>query len=305
MIPLGWIGVGNMGAPMLEALLETGKSAAVFDVREGAVEALQASPGSVTRASSAAELASRCETVFISLPDLSAVRDVVLGPAGLLSATAGGPLKRLVNTSTTGASLSRELLAAAAPLGVGLVDSPVSGGPEAARARSLSVMVSGRTEDIEALRPLLLSWGKSFTVAGASAGAAQTLKLVNNAIIVASYVSTLEAFLFGVKAGLSPRVILDTINAGSLASNGTTRVWLPNYILKAKPFGAKLPLLIKDMGLALSESDGQAVPMWVCEAALQVAKRAWFPAMDEEADLMDLLAQLEKEAGFQIPRSPK
>lgn len=80
--------------------------------------------------------------------------------------------------------------------------------------------------------------------AGAAPGAAQTLKLVNNPIIVASYVSTLEAFLFGAKAGLSPQVMVDAINMGRLAHNGTTRVWLPDYILQDKPFGAQLHLLM-------------------------------------------------------------
>jgi 2-hydroxy-3-oxopropionate reductase len=300
---MGWIGVGNMGAPMLQRLLDHGHDVYLFDLRDEAVRDLRPAAGAARQANSVAELTAQCDVVFLSLPSIAAVREVVLSTGGLLVQRGRRRLKTIVNTSTTGASLSRELCDASAPMGVSLVDCPVSGGPKAAQEGVLAVMVSGCGRDIDALRPLLVLFGKSIIVAGEAPGAAQTLKLVNNAIIVASYVSTLEAFLFGAKAGLSASVMLDAINAGRLAHNGTSRVWLPDYILQDKPFGAELGLLMKDMGLAMAESDAVRVPMWVCESALQVAKRACHGGLDEGADLMDLMSALEAGCQFRLPRA--
>jgi 3-hydroxyisobutyrate dehydrogenase-like beta-hydroxyacid dehydrogenase len=97
--------------------------------------------------------------------------------------------------------------------------------------------------------------------------------------------------------------MLDAITAGRLAHNGTTRVWLPDYILKGEPFGAQLHLLMKDMGLALAESAAQKVSMAVSEAALDVARRACAEEVDEHADLMDLMKALEARADFTVARS--
>lgn len=298
---VGWAGVGNMGQPMLQRLLDAGHAVSAFDARAQALDTLNDPQGRLRRAASLAELAGGCDAVFLSLPSIEVVREVV---RELLAA----PTRRLTliaNTGTTGASLSHELAERAAGLGVRLVDCPVSGGPEAARAGLLSVMVSGAPADVDVLRPLLACWGPTVTFAGDAPGAAQTLKLVNNAIIVAGYVSTLEAFVFGAKAGLDPKVMLDAINAGRLAPNGTTRVWLPEYILKGKTFGAQLQLLMKDMGLAMDESDATGVPMAVCRAALEMAEQACGEdGLGLDADLMDLVRDLEMRAGFRLPRTP-
>lgn len=298
---LGWAGVGNMGAPMLDRLLRAGHCLTAYDPLPGALADLQRTGDHLTVAPSLAELARCCHTVFLSLPSVAVVRDV----AHSLANAPGTKVRLMVNTCTTGASLSVELVSALQPRGLRWVDCPVSGGPEAARTGVLSIMVSGVPEDIEILRPLLLSWGQSIVVAGENPGAAQTLKLVNNAVIVASYVSTLEAFLFGAKSGLEPTVMLDAMNAGRLANNGTTRVLLPDYILKGKDFGAKMHLLMKDMGLAMTESEQLQVPMRVCASALQVAQRACEHRLDTEADLMDLMRALEAESVFTLPRIPE
>jgi 2-hydroxy-3-oxopropionate reductase len=296
---IGWIGLGNMGVPMLQRFLNAGRAVIAYDTRPEALDAMDSSTGTLRAAETTARVAEGCEVVFLSLPSIEAVRCVV---EALLDSPKGR-LRTIVNTGTTGASLSRELAASAARHGVRMVDCPVSGGPEAARAGVLSVMVSGGSAEIEEIRPLLLLWGKSIVVAGEFPGAAQTLKLVNNAIIVASYVSTLEAFLYGAKAGLEPQVMLDAINAGRLAHNGTTRVWLPDYILQGKPFGAQLHLLMKDMGLALGESEDQGVTMSVSAAALQVAARACSDHLPESADLMDLMTAMEDRVGFAMQKT--
>ncbi|MCC7099860.1 MAG: NAD(P)-dependent oxidoreductase [Rubrivivax sp.] len=297
---IGWLGVGNMGAPLLQRLLDAGHRVVAFDPRADAQQALHAASGEAVRAASVTEVALHSDVVFLSLPSIEAMREAV----GELVRDGAARVRLVVNTGTTGASLSHELAPLLESRGAHLVDAPVSGGPEAARAGVLSVMASGRAQDIEQLRPLFALWGPNLTIAGESPGAAQTLKLVNNAVIVAAYVATLEAFLFGAKAGLDPQVMLGAMNAGRLAPNGTTRVWLPDYILRDKAFGAQLHLLMKDMGLALSESESQHAPLRVSQAALEAARQACGPALDEHADLMDLMKAMESRAGFRVARTP-
>lgn len=296
---IGWAGVGNMGRPMVERLLAAGHTVVAFDPAEDVTSALKrAGHGQLHWAPSVAALAG-AEVVFVSLPS----NDVVLAAVQELLSAPAPRVQILVNTGTTGASLSTRVSALLAERGLRLVDCPVSGGPEAARAGLLAIMASGAPADIERLRPLFAAWGAAVTFAGEAAGAAQTLKLVNNAIIVANYVATLEAFVFGAKSGLEPAAMLAALNAGRLAHNGTTRVWLPDYILRGKPFGAKLSLLMKDMGLAMEEANAQGVPMAVCEASLTAAIAACGPqGLPESADLMDLVTAIEKAAGHELPR---
>lgn len=295
---VGWLGVGNMGLPMVERLIDGGHEVTVFDVRASAMDALRGRESG--RAGSAAELAERCEIVFFSLPTLEATRNAVLGADGLL---AGGRVRLLVNTCTIGTELVSNIEAAAARCGVELVDCPISGGPEAARKAMLSVMVSGPPEAVATVRPLLALFGPAVTVAGERPGAAQVLKLVNNLIILTAFAGTLEAFVLGAKAGLDPRVMLDAINAGTLAPNGTTRSWLPNYILKDKPFGARLDMMVKDMDAALAEGERFAVPMPVGQATGSLARAAVAAGLGEE-DVIAFARMIESEAGYSVPRSP-
>ena len=151
---VGYLGVGNMGQPMAEKLLDGGHSLTVFDISEAAMEPLLLRQAK--RAASPKDLADRCEIVFVSLPTLAAFRAAVLGPDGL---AAGRTLKVLVNTCTVGVPFLREVEAALAPNGVTIVDCPISGGPPGARAGTLSVMVSGDPAAVERIRPMISLWG--------------------------------------------------------------------------------------------------------------------------------------------------
>src|SRR4029077_6093006 len=188
----GYLGVGNMGQPMAEKLLDGGHSLVVFDIRESAMEPLMLRQA--RRAASPRDIGDQCETVFVSLPTLAAFRGAVLGPEGLAS---GKMLKVLVNTCTVGVTFLREVEAALAPNGVRIVDCPISGGPAGARAGTLSVMVSGDPATVETVRRLISLWGPTLTIAGDKPGAAQILKLTNNILFAVALAATSEAFVMG------------------------------------------------------------------------------------------------------------
>jgi 3-hydroxyisobutyrate dehydrogenase-like beta-hydroxyacid dehydrogenase len=129
---VGYLGVGNMGQPMAEKLLDGGHGLVVYDISEAATEPLLLRQA--RRANSPKEIADLCEIVAVSLPTLAAFRAAVLGPDGL---AAGHAMKVLLNTCTVGVPFLHEIEAALAPQGVKIVDCPISDGPAGARRNTL------------------------------------------------------------------------------------------------------------------------------------------------------------------------
>jgi len=293
----GFLGVGNMGQPMAEKLLDGGHRLTIFDVNEAAMRPLLDRQAS--RAASPKDLADRHAVVVVSLPTLGAFRSVVFGDNGLLQ---GDAMKILINTCTVGVKFIREIEAAMAARGVTIVDSPISGGPAGAKAGTLSVMVSGDAAAIETVRPLLLRWGQTLTVAGDRPGAAQVLKLTNNIILAVAMAASSEALVMGAKGGLDPEVMLKAINAGT-GSNHATQSMFPRAVLnRGFDYGAAMHILMKDIDLAIEQGEELGVPMWVCQATRLLFKHAIF-ADSENADLTNIVRFVEREAGFEIPRT--
>ena len=294
---VGYLGVGNMGQPMAEKLLETGHTLTIFDISDAAMRPLL--ERQARRAASPRELGDRCETVFVSLPTLAAFRSAVLGPNGLIH---GGALKLLVNTCTVGVPFVREIEQAMAERGVIVVDCPISGGPPGARAGTLSVMVSGDPAAIERVRPLISLWGQTLTVAGDKPGAAQVLKLTNNILSAVALAATAEAFVVGAKGGLDPEVMLAAINAGSGRNSATADKFPRAVLTRSFDYGAEMHILMKDIDLAIAQGEELGVPMWVCEAARLVFKHAMHKGAAKE-DLTAIVKYIERDAGFEMPKT--
>lgn len=293
---IGFVGIGNMGLPMADKLIGTADELIVHDVREEALKPLiekQARP-----AASPKEVGDRCATAFVSLPTLDTLREVVLGPNGLIH---GSAVKLVVNTCTVGVPLVEELEGALAAKGIALVDCPISGGPPGARAGTLSVMVSGKPELVEQIRPFISKWGP-VTVAGPAPGLAQVLKLTNNILSAVALAASLEAYVMGAKGGVDPEVMTEAINRGS-GRNSATQDKIPRSVLtRSFDYGAPMHILTKDVDLAIQQADRLGIPMWVCTAARQMFKNAMFAGM-ENKDITELVTMIEKGAGFVLPKT--
>ncbi len=234
----GYLGVGSMGQPMATKLLDGGHQLTILDVNPAAMQPLL--DRQARRAHTPKELAEQCEVVFVSLPTLGAFRSVVFGDNGLLQ---GNKMKILVNTCTVGQKFLREVETAMTPRGVTIVDCPISGGPSGAAAGTLSVMVSGDPATVEKLMPVLSLWGPTVTIAGDKPGAAQVLKLTNNALFIISLVASSEAFVMGAKGGVNPEILLKAISVGT-GDNGTLKKVLPQAVLTRDfNFGAAMHIL--------------------------------------------------------------
>jgi 3-hydroxyisobutyrate dehydrogenase-like beta-hydroxyacid dehydrogenase len=293
---VGFVGIGNMGLPMAEKLLDGGTELVVHDVRDAALAPLtarQARPAASPRA-----VADLCEVAMVSLPTLAALREVVTGANGLIG---GKALKLVVNTCTVGVPLIEELEQALAARGIALVDCPISGGPPGARAGTLSVMISGKPELVEQVRPLVSRWGP-VTVAGDKAGLAQVLKLTNNILSAVTLAASLEAYVMGAKGGLSPEVMTEAINRGS-GRNSATQDKIPRSVLNRKfDYGAPMHILTKDVDLAIEQGDRLGIPMWVCQAARLMYKHAMFRGMAQK-DITELVTLIEEGAKFELPKT--
>jgi 3-hydroxyisobutyrate dehydrogenase-like beta-hydroxyacid dehydrogenase len=243
-------------------------------------------------------MADVCEIVFVSLPTLQVLREVVLEPGGLIE---GEAMKLVVNTCTVGVPMIKEMEAALKARGIGLVDCPISGGPAGARAGTLCIMASGAPELIERIRPLVSHWGKTFVVAGDAPGAAQVLKLTNNILFAVGLVLAGEALVMGTKGGVRPDVLLEAINAGS-GRNAATSLLYPSAVLpRTFDFGCPLHILMKDVDLAVELGEELGVPMWVCQAARLVYKHAMFEGR-ADTDISRMVEIVEKGARYQMPK---
>jgi len=293
---LGFIGVGNMGLPMAEKLLDAGHQLVVNDIREVALAPLVARQARAAATPKA--VTDETEIAFASLPTLASLREVTMGGNGMIN---GKALKILVNTCTVGTPLVEEMVKAAGAKGITVVDCPISGGPPGARAGTLSVMISGAPDAVEKVKPIVSSWGTVF-VAGDRPGLAQVLKLTNNILSAVAMAATSEAFVMGAKGGLDPEVMTAAVNAGS-GRNSMTLAKVPHSVLgRSFNYGAPMHILMKDIDLAIEQADTLGVPMWVCQAARMMFKQAMYKGM-KDRDITEVVTLVEQAAGFTMPKT--
>jgi 3-hydroxyisobutyrate dehydrogenase-like beta-hydroxyacid dehydrogenase len=261
---LGFIGLGAMGVPMAERLLDAGHSLTVYDVNPAGIQALAAR--GVKVAKTVREVGDEVETVLLSLPTPKIVNEVCLSESGLAQ---GRAVRTVVDLSTTGTSMARTVQAALAARGIEFIDSPVSGGRNGAIKGTLAVMVSGPRESFDRLSDVLRHIGKLFYI-GAEPGMAQTMKLANNLVSAASMAITSEAVAMGVKAGLDPKVMIDVINSGS-GMNTASRDKFPKAILpRTFDFGFATALMYKDVDLCMQEAKALDAQMPVADAVHEI-----------------------------------
>ena len=291
---LGFVGVGRMGGPMANRLLDAGYRLCVYDVSDEATRPLVARGAEL--AASPAEVASMADTVFISLPTPDVVREVALGGnGGLIN---GSKVRTVIDLSTTGPGVATEVAGKLAERKIAWVDSPVSGGVTGAKAGTLAVMVSCPKPAYQKLEPVLKVFGKLFH-AGEKPGLAQTAKLANNLLAATAMVATSEVMAMGVKAGLDAKVLIDIINASS-GRNSASQDKFPRAILpRTFDFGFATGLSYKDVRLCVEEAEAMGVPMVVGGAVREMlaVTRARFGA---GSDFTYIAKVLEEWAGVEI-----
>jgi 3-hydroxyisobutyrate dehydrogenase-like beta-hydroxyacid dehydrogenase len=290
---LGFVGVGRMGGPMANRLLDAGHALCVFDTNVQAMTPLAARGAKV--ATSAEDVASSSDLVFISLPTPPIVQAVSLGDRGILK---GSRLKTLVDLSTTGPTVAGVIAKSASERGVSWVDSPVSGGVGGATKGTLAVMVSCAKDTFPRVDPVLKTFGKTFYV-GEKPGLAQVAKLANNLLAAAAIVLSSEAVAMGVKAGLDAKTLIDIINAGSGRNSATQDKFPKSVITRTFDFGFATGLSYKDVRLCLDEAEALGVPM-VAGAAVRQMLAITNAKFGPDSDFTSIARVVEEWAGVEI-----
>lgn len=214
MATIGFIGLGNMGAPMAANLLKAQHRIDGYDVVAAARAALADKGGHA--AGGIAEAAAAGDIVITMLPAGPQVREVYLGPQGILAHARPGAL--LIDCSTIDVETARAVAAAAAERGLEMLDAPVSGGVIGADAATLTFMVGGDAAAFARGEPILQAMGRKIVHAGPS-GAGQTAKICNNMILAASMIAVCEGFALAEKLGLPAQTLFD------ICSTSTSQCW--------------------------------------------------------------------------------
>ena len=221
---VGVIGLGRMGLPMARHLLDAGFEVAGFDL-DPARGALLAEGGGIA-AASAREVASYSQAVLVMVADDAQVKAVTLEPVGAL--TGLGPGGVVIIASTVKPSTCRDVAAAAASRGVGVLDAPVAKGQRSAEAGDLTVFVSGEPALFQRCQPILRAFGQEIIHIDTQVGAAQVAKLANNLILWAGVAGVHEALALAERLGVSPARLRSALRHGSADSYALRELHLIN-----------------------------------------------------------------------------
>src|SRR5438128_7883862 len=267
---IGWVGTGVMGRWMCQHLINKGYKATVYNrTKDKAKPLLDAG---AAFAESPRAVAERSDVVFAIVGFPKDVREVFLGTQGALAGSRPGMV--LVDMTTSEPSLAREIYEAAKAKGVASVDAPVSGGDVGAKNAALSIMVGGDTEAVEAVKPLFECMGKTIVHQG-PAGAGQHTKMVNQILVSSNMIGVCEALLYGYKAGLDLKTVLQSVGGGAAASWSLNNLG-PRIIDRNFEPGFFVDHFIKDMGIALDEAKrmGLSLPGLALANQLYLAVKA-------------------------------
>jgi 2-hydroxy-3-oxopropionate reductase len=296
---IGFIGLGVMGKPMARNLMKKGYRVVGYSRTRANVDAV-AADGAVA-ASSAADVAREADRIITMLPDSPDVEDVLEGRGAVLANIRPGAI--LIDMSSISPAVTRRLSARAEALGGTLLDAPVSGGEIGATAGTLSIMVGGRREAFESVRPILNAMGNPDRVVylGPS-GSGQVCKICNQMVIGGTLAAVGEAFALARKAGVDPAGVREALLGGFAASRVLEvhgeRILKGNY----QP-GFKTRLYHKDLRLAVETLSAHQSPAPVTAivhqlvTALMAAERG----DDDYAAVGALLAGL---AGLDVGTRP-
>lgn len=245
---IGWIGTGVMGASMCGHLRQKGYPVTLYSRTRVKAEPLLAN--GAEWADSPREVAESADVVFSIVGFPRDVREVILGDEGALAGCRAGSL--LVDMTTSEPSLAVEIAEVAAKREVISIDAPVSGGDVGAKSGTLSIMIGGDQETVEALQPCWEAMGSTWVWQGGP-GAGQHTKMVNQTLIGAGMVGVCEALLYGYRAGLDLERVMQSIASGAAGSWSLSNLG-PRIIANNFDPGFFVEHFIKDMGIVLDEA---------------------------------------------------
>jgi 2-hydroxy-3-oxopropionate reductase len=246
-LKIGFIGLGVMGRPMAQHLIEAGHELYLHRVKPISAHLVEAG---ATACDTASDVARSADIIILMLPDTPDVEAVLFGENGVAEGLGSGKL--VIDMSSISPLATKDFAARVEALGCDYLDAPVSGGEVGAKAASLTIMVGGRSEVFERAKPLFEKMGKNITLIG-GVGDGQIAKVANQIVVALNIQAVSEALRFSKKAGADPAIVRQALMGGFAASR-VLEVHGERMINETFDPGFRIRLHHKDLSLALDSA---------------------------------------------------
>jgi 3-hydroxyisobutyrate dehydrogenase-like beta-hydroxyacid dehydrogenase len=298
---IGFIGVGTMGNAMAGNLIKGGYLLNVSDLRKESAASLLASGAAWVESPKA--VAENSDIIFTSLPGPQEVEAVALGKNGILEGIAPG--KVYIDLSSNSPATVRDIYQRFKAIGADVIDSPVSGGPGAAKTGKLAMMVGGDKAVFEKYQFILKVLGDKITYCG-DIGSGSICKLIHNCALYTLQTAVAECLTLGVKAGVDPMALWKVLKDGAVGQGVLFQRSLPETYLQGKfePPNFALKLAFKDVSLATALGREYSVPMATSSLAFHELLSAMNRGWGDKDSRTAMLLQEERAGGIEV-RIPK
>ena len=293
---IGFIGLGIMGTPMASHLIKAGHQ--LFVYTRGKLPAEIAESGA-TQCLDAKGVAERADLILIMVPDTPDVGEVLFGEKGVAKGLKAG--KTVVDMSSISPVETKLFAQKIEAMGCHYLDAPVSGGDVGAKNAALSIMVGGKSEVFERVKPVFELMGKNITLVGGS-GDGQTCKVANQIVVALTINAVAEGLLFAARAGADPGKVRAAL-MGGLATSRILDILGDRMVKRTFDPGFRIALHQKDLNLELvaAKQLGLALPatstaQQLFSACVSHGGAAW--------DHSGMVRALEKLSNFEIGQKP-
>lgn len=292
---VSFLGLGAIGAPMARHLAKPPHSLTVWNRTADRARAFGTETGARV-AATPAEAARGADVVITCLPTSAEVEALLDGDDGILAGLAPNTL--FIDCTSGDPATSKRIARRLADRSVAFMDAPVSGGVSGAQQGTLTVMCGADDATFERARPVLDAFGKKLVLCGA-VGAGDAVKAVNQALLGVHIWALSEGLVALSKAGISPRLALDVINASSGRSNVSQNLFTERVITRAFPRTFKLALLEKDVTIAAEFARENRVPSPLTQSVADLLRVARHE-LGEEADHVEAVKLIEQWAACEV-----
>ena len=274
---VGFIGLGNMGKPMAQQLINAGFDLTVMDKRQDVSEAF-AKMNKCDVAADASALGEAVDVVITMLPTSKIVRTVILGTAnkkGVVDGMRRGKL--IIDMSTSNPADTLSLHRVLEKRGIELIDAPVAGGVIFAVEGSLFITVGGSQDNKDRAMPLFKAMGSKISDCGILGGA-HTMKALNNFVNAAALITGIEAMSIALKFGLDSKIAINALKSACTGRNNPIEKKIEGHILNGKhATGMPIGLIAKDIKIAVESARALGAFAPIAKETL----RLWEKAKDE------------------------